>query len=70
MDVTVVNKTGLDGCGYLLETANNSFLEPDNLQQKYHKDGLKLCITFKKTNKFSICMAGEMITLTSVKELK
>lgn len=27
LEVKVVNKTGLDGCGYLLETENQSYLE-------------------------------------------
>ena len=70
LEVKVVNKTGLDGCGYLLETENQSYLEPDNLETKYRVDGTKLCITYKKVNKFSVCMAGEMITLTSVKKIK
>ena len=69
-EVKAVNKTGLDGCGYLLETENQSYLEPDNLETKYRVDGTKLCITYKKVNKFSVCMAGEMITLTSVKKIK
>lgn len=68
--VTVVNKTGLDGCSYLLETENHTYLEADNLAEKFRKDGLKVCITFKKVNTFSVCMAGEMITLTSIRVIK
>lgn len=48
----------------------NLIWRPDNLETKYRVDGTKLCITYKKVNKFSVCMAGEMITLTSVKKIK
>lgn len=68
--VTVVKMT-LDGCSFLLQLADGKKLEAVNLEEKYKKEGLVLWVKYTPEKKaMSICMAGEMVSLTEVKENK
>jgi hypothetical protein len=66
--VTVVNRSGLDGCGYMLQKADSSLYEvlpfPDSLQH----EGKIICIQFVPSKRqASICMGGKMIELLNVR---
>lgn len=64
---TVIDYSELDGCRFLLELEDGRKLEPVNLQEKYMKHGLKVLITWKNADGMSICMAGTMAELTSIR---
>ena len=64
-----VTKLNLDGCSFLLQLADGKKLEAINLDEKYKKEGLVLWIKYTPEKKaMSICMAGEMVSLTEVKQ--
>jgi hypothetical protein len=67
---TVVNMTGLDGCGYLLELENGEKLIPLNLEEKYFSDKMKVWIAYSITNSPTICMVGKAINIQSIEERK
>ena len=62
---TIVNKTGLDGCFYLIELANGKYLEAD-IPAEFQKDGLKVWISFTPQEKASACMASQGASLVSI----
>ena len=67
---SVINITGLDGCGFVLELENGEKLIPMNLEEKYFSDELKVWITYNVSNSHSICMVGKTIMIKSIEERK
>lgn len=64
---TVIDYRELDGCRFLLELEDGRRLEPVNLEEKFMKHGLKVLITWKNAEGMSICMAGTMVEITSIR---
>ncbi|MDA0904112.1 MAG: hypothetical protein O3B70_07225 [Bacteroidetes bacterium] len=59
--------TGLDGCGWVIE-ANGTVLEPLNLGEFLSdpEDGMDLNVVYHvETGYASICMVGDIVTLTA-----
>jgi nitrous oxide reductase accessory protein NosL len=67
---TLRNMTGLDGCGWMIQLdANGRKLEPVNLH-KFNmtlSEGLKVKVVFTEHAGYSICMAGPMVNLISIR---
>ncbi|MAX81406.1 MAG: hypothetical protein CL843_14695 [Crocinitomicaceae bacterium] len=65
----VKDYSGLDGCGYMLEVSNEAktLLLPQNLPEKFQKDGMKVCLkyTFAK-EAMTICMTGKVILIEDI----
>lgn len=67
----VVNKTGLDGCGYLLQKADNTLLEPVNLPSDFSVDQIQVKVSYQElSDRMSVCMAGKIIQITEIKLVK
>ncbi|HVA97900.1 MAG TPA: hypothetical protein VNG53_03315 [Bacteroidia bacterium] len=63
----VLDKTGLDGCGFVLQIGSGKILEPLNLGSDFKKNNLAVWIKYvSKKNAVSICMSGEIITLSDI----
>ena len=67
------NLTGLDGCGWVIQLAENGTtkkLEPINLGDFNVPlvDGKKVEFSYQKTGSPSICMVGDVVKLTSLKD--
>ncbi|MBA3706981.1 MAG: hypothetical protein H0W84_14090 [Bacteroidetes bacterium] len=63
---TVINYK-LDGCSWMLQLEDGKKLEPINLTEEFQKENFKVWIQYKPfTQGASICMAGEMITITAI----
>ena len=45
---SIVDKTGLDGCSFLIQTSDSIMFEPIKMEEKYKKDGLEVYIKFKR----------------------
>ena len=63
----IVNKTGLDGCGFMIKLKNGKLLEPNQLDDQFKKEGLLVWVKYfvpKSLN--SICMAGQLVNLTAI----
>lgn len=70
-DVTLENLTGFDGCGFLFETGNKSYLEPVNLGEFVTNPvaGEEYRLKYRiETNRASICMVGPIITILELKK--
>lgn len=80
---TVKDYTGLDGCGKLLVLENGEALEPmvmcgtpplsepDDFVLNKMKDGMKVRISYEAIhNAASICMAGTVVSITCINEIK
>ena len=67
---TVVNMTGLDGCGYLLKLEDGKKLEPDKpLEETFRVDGLPVWVKFQMTKGMaSICMAGQIVRISHIEK--
>ena len=67
----LVNRTGLDGCGWLLDTEKGVTLEPTNLHEFNItlKDTKKVTISYTiQHDMMGICMAGDIVKLTCITE--
>ena len=62
---TVINYA-LDGCAFMLQLEDGKKLEPVNLSEEFKKDNIKVWIKYQHYKGNSICMAGEMVTVTSI----
>ncbi len=67
----IVDATGLDGCGWLIELFDGTRLEPANLEDFDIKleDELPVCIEYTElTDLGSVCMGGTIVEITSIIE--
>jgi len=65
--VTVIDFSGLDGCGFLLVKSGGEKLQPVSLPDSLMKNELKLWIKFIAEEGVGICMAGPMIRIVDAK---
>ena len=64
---TIINYK-VDGCTYLMQLEDGKKLEPINLQEEFKKDNFKVWIKYQHYKGNSICMAGEMVTITAIEK--
>ncbi|MES2286305.1 MAG: hypothetical protein V4547_11505 [Bacteroidota bacterium] len=62
---TIINYA-LDGCNFMLQLEDGKKLEPVNLSEEFRKDNIKVWIKYQHYKGTSICMAGEMVTVTAI----
>jgi len=62
----VIDKTGLDGCSFLLQLPDSSFLEAVNLDDQFKVNGLEVFISYKPVEMMSVCMAGTTVELLTI----
>lgn len=62
---TIINYT-LDGCNFMLLLEDGKKLEPVNFSEEFKKDNIKVWIKYQHYKGTSICMAGEMVTVTAI----
>ena len=68
--VTLKNLTGFDGCGFVFQKTDSSYLEPTNKKDFTieYSDGKKYWIKYKiDYGSASICMVGKMIKIVELK---
>jgi hypothetical protein len=64
---TIVDMTGLDGCGFMIKLENGKTLEPNQLDAQFKKKNLPVWVKYSiPKSVFSICMAGQLINLTAI----
>ncbi|MEM5539790.1 MULTISPECIES: hypothetical protein [unclassified Olleya] len=66
---TLVNKTGLDGCGWMIALQDGKTVNPTNLNSFDIKliDNTKITFGYKEKNDlFDTCMAGKIVEITCV----
>ncbi|MFZ5973032.1 MAG: hypothetical protein ACOYXA_15700 [Bacteroidota bacterium] len=80
---TVVDLTGLDGCGSVLELVDGTRLEPERRtyiqppkpeeDPLYHfelKVGDKVKISYRESDMGSVCMAGKVVFITCIQSVQ
>lgn len=66
---TLVNKTGLDGCGWMIALNDGKTVNPTNLNSFDIKliDNTKIKFSYiEKNDLFDTCMAGKIVEMTCV----
>lgn len=66
---TLVNKTGLDGCGWMIALNDGKTVNPTNLNSFDIKliDNTKIKFSYiEKNDLFDTCMAGKIVEITCV----
>jgi len=64
---TIVDMTGLDGCGYMIRLENGKKLEPSHIEEQFRQNDLPVWIKYSiPKSAISICMAGQMVTLSAI----
>lgn len=68
--VTVVDKTGLDGCGLMFQISENERLEPVEwaVEEPELIPGNTYYIDYEAVEMASICMAGKTVRITCIME--
>ena len=64
---TLINKTGLDGCGWMIALQDGKTVNPTNLNSFDIKliDNTKITFGYKEKNDlFDTCMSGKIIEIT------
>ncbi len=82
-EATVVDMTGLDGCGLMFELADGTRLEPEHRtyvqapsiedDPLFHfnlKAGQRVKISWEESLALSACMAGRIVFITCISECK
>jgi len=70
-EVILKNLTGFDGCGFVFQMKDSSYLEPTNKKDFMinYSDGEKYWIKYKiDYSAASICMVGQMIKIVELKD--
>lgn len=62
----IIDKTGLDGCTFLIQVNDSIVFHPINLDPKFSIAGLKVYFKYKKSRKATICMNGQPILLQEI----
>lgn len=68
----LVNMTGLDGCGWMIELKDGGKLNPINLDDFNIKmtNGKKISLNYiEKNDMAGICMAGEIVEIKCIVEI-
>lgn len=69
LKATVVDKTGLDGCRFMLQLEDGKMLQPLNLGEKYMKDGMKVWVQYTiQKDVMTVCMAGDVVNITEIEK--
>ena len=66
----IVDKTGLDGCSFLIQASDSVIYEPINMEEKFKKDGLQVYLKFKRTRMATTCMNGQPIIISEIIKVK
>jgi hypothetical protein len=68
--VKMRNKTGLDGCGWVLQLNDNTYLEAQNLNEFEIEfvEGKDLHVKYEEIEGGSICMVGKIVKITCLTE--
>lgn len=66
----IIDKTGLDGCAFLIELQSGEKLIPLNLRKEFRKDNLNVWVKYKKEDAMTVCMAGETVRIVDIAERK
>lgn len=70
LKVTIIDASEIAGCGFILETADGSRFQPDNLPKKFQKNNLKVLVRFHEINRMTSCMSGKTIMIDEIKKTK
>lgn len=66
----VVDMTGLDGCGLMIQLPDSSRLEPQEMPSGYQLEaGQQVEFDYRELNRASICMAGKVVEITCIREV-
>ena len=67
---SVVDRSALDGCGFMLQLQKTSrFLEPNKMDKSFHVQGMQVWIKYStKKGGASICMSGTMVNLNAIEK--
>lgn len=68
--VKLKNLTGLDGCGWVLQKDDGSYLEAQNIGEFEIEfvEGKDLHVSYDTVDGGSICMVGEIVKITCLSE--
>jgi len=66
----IVDKTGLDGCSFLIQASDSVIYEPINMEEKFKKDGLQVYLKFKRSRMATTCMNGQPIIISEIIKVK
>lgn len=71
-EVTVVDKTGLDGCNLLFQLTNDDMLEPVQwaVNEPELSAGETYFIDYEEVDMMSICMVGKTVKITCITKAK
>lgn len=66
----VIDKTDLDGCSFVIQIEDSTFLEPIGLDPQFQKPNLEIGFKFRQSRAMSTCMMGKPAVISEVKLIK
>ena len=70
---TIIDISNVDGCGYVIQLDDGTYLEPDNLEtfSTIIKNNQRVHLCYEKIpKKASICMLGEVVSIVWIEEIE
>jgi hypothetical protein len=68
---TVIDRRGLDGCGFLIRVKDGPKINPGSLDPKFGKDGLEIKFKYRIQRGIStICMSGAAAEVKDIELVK
>lgn len=63
----IIDKRGLDGCKFLIQIQDSSFLQPNSLEEKFQENNKKVWFKYSvKKGAMSTCMSGKMVEIDDI----
>jgi hypothetical protein len=66
----IEDKTGLDGCTFLIKVNDSTTYEPVNLPEAFKKGATKVYFKYALSRAPSICMVGQTVSIKEINLLK
>lgn len=65
----IVTVLELDGCGWMIQLEDGSYLEPLNLTKEFKEINTEIWVKYTEDSQHaSVCMAGKIVTITDIKK--
>jgi hypothetical protein len=57
----IIDKTGLDGCSFLIQLKDSSIFNPINIKDEFKEEGITVFFKYNRSKQVTICMNGAPI---------
>lgn len=64
----IIDKTGFDGCTFIIKVNDSTIFEPINLNREFQVDSLAVEFTYRLSRAATICMMGQTVSISEMRK--